>query len=95
MLTGTPEQVNTFAAGAICETRPARMRYDFAVMSKEFTLTARAAELRGWYRRPLGRLLAEAERSLDHARTEPGGIVGFRPDPRKYRQFVTQHLRND
>jgi SAM-dependent methyltransferase len=63
MLTGTPEQVNTFAAGVICETCPARMRYDFAVMSKEFTLTARAAALRGWYRRPLGRLLAEAELS--------------------------------
>jgi SAM-dependent methyltransferase len=39
------------------------MRYDSAVMSKEFTLTARAAALRGWYRRPLGRLLAEAELS--------------------------------
>lgn len=41
------------------------------------------------------RILAEAERSLEHARNEPGGIVGFRPDPRKYRQFVTQHLRNE
>lgn len=38
------------------------------------------------------RVLGEAERSLDHALREPGGIVGFRPDPRKYRQFVTQHL---
>lgn len=38
------------------------------------------------------RVLGEAERSLDHAHREPGGIVGFRPDPRKYRQFVTQHL---
>ncbi len=38
------------------------------------------------------RVLGEAERSLEHAQHEPGGIVGFRPDPRKYRQFVTQHL---
>jgi GGDEF domain-containing protein len=38
------------------------------------------------------RVLGEAERSLEHAQREPGGIVGFRPDPRKYRQFVTQHL---
>ena len=38
------------------------------------------------------RVLKEAERSLSHAASEPGGIVGFRPDPRKYRQFVTQHL---
>lgn len=36
------------------------------------------------------RVLKEADRSLRHAETEPGGIVGFRPDPRKYRQFVTQ-----
>jgi len=38
------------------------------------------------------RVLGEAQRSLEHALHEPGGIVGFRPDPRKYRQFVTQHL---
>ena len=38
------------------------------------------------------RVLGEAERSLEHAKKEPGGIVGFRPDPRKYRQFVTRHL---
>lgn len=38
------------------------------------------------------RVLKEAERSLSHAASEPGGIVGFRPDPRKYRQFVTQQL---
>lgn len=38
------------------------------------------------------RVLKEAERSLSHAASEPGRIVGFRPDPRKYRQFVTQHL---
>ena len=63
MLTGSPEQVNTFAAGTICETCPARMRYDSAVMSNESPLTVRAAELRDWYRRPLGRLLAEAELS--------------------------------
>lgn len=37
------------------------MRYDFQMMSKDSTTTARAAALRGWYRRPLGRLLAEAE----------------------------------
>ncbi|MFW5741641.1 MAG: hypothetical protein ACOC2D_00070 [Spirochaetota bacterium] len=41
------------------------------------------------------RVLTEAERSLDHAANEPGGIVGFRPDPRKYRQFVTQHLAGE
>jgi SAM-dependent methyltransferase len=63
MLTGSPEQVNTFAADAICETCPAGMRYDSAVMNNESPLTVRAAELRGWYRRPLGRLLAEAELS--------------------------------
>ena len=36
------------------------------------------------------RVLGETERSLDHAQKEPGGIVGFRPDPRKYRQYVTR-----
>lgn len=41
------------------------------------------------------RVLTEAERSLNHAASEPGGIVGFRPDPRKYRQFVTQHLGSE
>lgn len=41
------------------------------------------------------RVLTEAERSLNHAANEPGGIVGFRPDPRKYRQFVTQHLASE
>ncbi|MFW5744764.1 MAG: hypothetical protein ACOC6J_00705 [Spirochaetota bacterium] len=41
------------------------------------------------------RVLTEAERSLSHAANESGGIVGFRPDPRKYRQFVTQHLATE
>lgn len=39
-----------------------------------------------------GRVLKEADSSLGHATTEPGRIVGFRPDPRKYRQFVTQQF---
>jgi GGDEF domain-containing protein len=37
-----------------------------------------------------GRVLTEADRSLTHAANETGGVVGFRPDPRKYRQFVTK-----
>ena len=36
------------------------------------------------------RLLTEADRSLTRAEREPGRIVGFQPDPRKYRQFVTR-----
>ncbi len=38
------------------------------------------------------RVLAEADRSLAHAANEAGGVVGFRPDPRKYRQYVTQKM---
>lgn len=41
------------------------------------------------------RVLKEADRSLSHAEHEAGGIVGFRPDPRKYRQFVTEHLASE
>ncbi len=36
------------------------------------------------------RILMEADRSLRHAEKEPGRIVGFQPDPRKYRQYITQ-----
>ncbi len=38
------------------------------------------------------RVLTEADRSLSRAAAERGRIVGFRPDPRKYRQFITQHF---
>ena len=38
------------------------------------------------------RVLTEADRSLTHAANEVGGVVGFRPDPRKYRQYVTQKM---
>jgi len=38
------------------------------------------------------RILTETERSLSHAATEPARVVGFRPDPRKYRQFVTRQM---
>jgi len=41
------------------------------------------------------RLLTETERSLEHAAEEDGGIVGFRPDPRKYRQFVTRNQADE
>lgn len=41
------------------------------------------------------RVLTEADRSLSHAETEPGGVVGFRPDPRKYRQFITEQKSDD
>jgi SAM-dependent methyltransferase len=37
------------------------MRYDFAAMNAESSVSQRALSLRRWYRRPLGRLLAEAE----------------------------------
>ena len=40
------------------------------------------------------RVLTETSRSLEHAATSKGGIVGFRPDPRKYRQFVTEQPVN-
>ena len=39
----------------------AHMRYDSRVMNKQPPAFARAASLRAWYRRPLGRLLADAE----------------------------------
>jgi hypothetical protein len=35
------------------------------------------------------RVLGEADRGLEHAEKEPGGIVGFQPDPKKWRQYVT------
>ena len=38
------------------------------------------------------RVLNEALRSLDHAARERQGIVGFRPDPKKYRQFITGRI---
>ena len=38
------------------------------------------------------RVLNEALRSLEHATRERQGIVGFRPDPRKYRQFITGRI---
>ena len=38
------------------------------------------------------RVLNEALRSLDHASRERQGIVGFRPDPKKYRQFITGRI---
>jgi hypothetical protein len=38
------------------------------------------------------RVLGEASRSMEHALHEPRGIVGFRPDPRKYRQFITGRM---
>ncbi|MFW6291425.1 MAG: hypothetical protein ACOC7V_03780, partial [Spirochaetota bacterium] len=41
------------------------------------------------------RILTETERSLGHAATEQAGVVGFRPDPRKYRQFVTRQMSVD
>ncbi len=37
------------------------------------------------------RILTEADRSLRHAEKEPGRIVGFQPDPRKYRQYISQN----
>jgi GGDEF domain-containing protein len=37
-----------------------------------------------------GRVLKETSRSLEHARTHPSRVVGFRPDPKKYRQFVSE-----
>ena len=37
------------------------------------------------------RVLKEAARSLEHARSHPSRVVGFRPDPKKYRQFVSEH----
>jgi GGDEF domain-containing protein len=41
------------------------------------------------------RVLTEADRSLSRAAAERGRIVGFRPDPKKYRQFITQHFGNE
>ncbi len=41
------------------------------------------------------RLLTETERSLSHAATDSARVVGFRPDPRKYRQFVTRQMSVD
>ena len=37
------------------------------------------------------RVLKEAQRSLEHARTQPSRVVGFRPDPKKYRQFLSDN----
>lgn len=37
------------------------------------------------------RVLTEADRSLRHAEKEPGRIVGFQPDPKKYRQYISQN----
>jgi GGDEF domain-containing protein len=42
-----------------------------------------------------GRVVKEAEGSLGHARKHDSRIVGFRPDPRKYRQFVSEQLGNE
>lgn len=39
------------------------MRYDYTVMDKGHTVATRAASLHGWFQRPLGQLLAEAELS--------------------------------
>lgn len=36
------------------------------------------------------RMLKEAALALGRAARESGGIVGFRPDPQKYRQYLTQ-----
>ena len=38
------------------------------------------------------RVLTEADRSLSRAAAERGRVVGFRPDPKKYRQFITQNF---
>lgn len=41
------------------------------------------------------RMLKEAELSLSRAAKETGGIVGFRPDPQKYRQYITNSRRGE
>lgn len=40
------------------------------------------------------RMLTEATMSLSRAERESGGIVGFQPDPQKYRQFITNSRRS-
>jgi GGDEF domain-containing protein len=41
------------------------------------------------------RVLHEACRSMEHATRDRRGIVGFRPDPRKYRQFISGQMGAD
>jgi GGDEF domain-containing protein len=74
---------NTELPQAIKQSEAFRRRHPEAIMG----LSARNGRLV-----ESKRVLAEAERSLAHAEHEPGGIVGFRPDPRKYRQFVSQNF---
>jgi GGDEF domain-containing protein len=51
-----------------------------------FGITARSGRLV-----EANRVLTEAQNALERASTDSGRIVGFRPDPQKYRQFLAEH----
>jgi len=77
---------NTELPQAIRQATEFRKRYRASAMG----LSARNGRLVD-----AGRVIREAEGSLGHARKQDSKIVGFRPDPRKYRQFVSEQLGSD
>ncbi|MFP4377023.1 MAG: hypothetical protein ACLFP4_08270 [Spirochaetales bacterium] len=62
---------------------------------KRYRATALGLSARNGRLVEASRVIKEAEGSLAHAQKSESRIVGFRPDPRKYRQFVSEQLGSD